>query len=72
MKFVLLVWFYHSSGVVMDSDIEFEENYDYSPLAFDELDDVFIEEKNKDKTLIIWTVLHVVFLASLIIRRWFN
>ena len=56
----------------MDSDIEFEENYDYSPLAFDELDDVFIEEKNKDKTLIIWTVLHVVFLASLIIRRWFN
>ena len=54
-----------------DSDIEFEENYDYSPVAFDELDDVFIEE-NKDKTLIIWTVLHIVFLASRIIRRWFN
>ena len=74
MKSVCVYLFggYHSTGAVMDnSDIEFEENYDYSPVAFDELDDVFIEE-NKDKTLIIWTVLHIVFLASRIIRRWFN
>ena len=74
MKSVCVYLFcgYHSTGAVMDnSDIEFEEKYDYSPVDFDELDDVFIEE-NKDKTLIIWTVLHIVFLASRIIRRWFN
>ena len=33
----------HSSERSMDSDIEFEENYDYSPLPFDDLeDDVFV------------------------------
>ena len=64
---------YHSTGAVMDdSDIEFEENYDYSPVTFDELDDVFIEEKTRDKALFIWSVLHAVFIASRIIRRWFN
>lgn len=43
----------HSSERSMDSDIEFEENYDYSPLPFDDLeDDVFVIEKKKDKTLV--------------------
>ena len=70
---VYLFCVYHSTGAVMgDSDIEFEENYDYSPVTFDELDDVFIEEKTRDKALFIWSVLHAVFIASRIIRRWFN
>ena len=62
------------AGQIMDSDIEFEENYDYSPLPFDDLeDDVFVIEKKKDKTLgfINWALIHGLFLFCLF-KRWFN
>ena len=60
----------------MDSDIEFEENYDYSPIPFDDLeDDVFVIEKKKDKTLVFinWALIHGLFWFCLFkIKRWFS
>ena len=32
---------------MMDSDIEFEENYDYSSIPFNIEDDVFVTERKK-------------------------
>ena len=66
----------HSSEAFMDSDIEFEENYDYSPVPFVDLeDDVFVIEKKKDKALVFinLALIHGLFLFCLFkIKRWFN